>query len=115
MVVMNFTLQFIALEQRDGLIDEIYSALASGGGLVISEKISFTDSAVAQTLTELHHQFKADQGYSQLEISQKRDAIENVLIAESLDTHIDRLKRSGFSVVTPWIQNLQFISILAIK
>ena len=115
MVVMNFTLQFIALEQRDELIDKIYAALASGGALVISEKVSFSDPAVAQTLTELHHQFKADQGYSQLEISQKRDAIENVLIPESLDTHITRLKRSGFSVVTPWIQNLQFISILAIK
>ena len=66
-------------------------------------------------MIDIHHQYKADQGYSQLEISQKRDAIENVLIPETLDKHVERLRAVGFKVVTPWIQNLQFISILAIK
>ena len=115
MVVMNFTLQFIPLDQRDALINKIWSALVPGGVLVLSEKIQFADSNVYQALTKIHHQYKADQGYSRLEISQKRDAIENVLLPESLDCHVKRLQCAGFSTITPWIQNLQFISIIAIK
>ncbi|MCL4134879.1 UNVERIFIED_CONTAM: hypothetical protein GTU68_051610 [Idotea baltica] len=115
MVLMNFTLQFIPLDKRDALIQAIFSNLNVGGGLVISEKIKFDDLTTNQTLIDIHHQFKADQGYSQLEISQKRDAIDDVLIPETLDAHLERLTSAGFKVVTPWIQNLQFISILAIK
>lgn len=115
LVLMNFTLQFIALDQRDSLIQKIYAGLLDGGSLVLSEKIKFDDHKTHDALTNIHHQFKADQGYSQLEIAQKRDAIENVLVPETLDAHIQRLRGAGFSVVTPWVQNLQFVSILAIK
>jgi len=115
MVLMNFTLQFIPLSLRDELIDKIYTGLLSGGILVLSEKINFDNDKTNNALIDIHHQYKADQGYSQMEIAQKRDAIENVLIPETLETHITRLRHSGFSVVTPWVQNLQFISILAIK
>jgi len=115
MVLMNFTLQFIALEHRDHLIQRIYDGLHSNGYLVLSEKITFDDNATNQALISIHHQFKADQGYSQLEIAQKRDAIENVLIPETLEAHTIRLKNAGFRIITPWVQNLQFISILAIK
>lgn len=115
MVLMNFTLQFIPLAERDALIEKIYAGLHNGGSFVLSEKIKFNNHKTNLALIDIHHQYKADQGYSQLEISQKRDAIENVLIAETLETHTKRLKNAGFSVVTPWVQNLQFISILAIK
>jgi len=115
MILMNFTLQFIPLNRRDGLIQKIYDGLLNGGSLVLSEKIKFDDTKTNSALISIHHQYKADQGYSQMEIAQKRDAIENVLIPETLETHTQRLKNAGFSVVTPWVQNLQFISILAIK
>jgi len=115
MVLMNFTLQFIELEKRGALINKIFDCLTKGGVFILSEKICFSDPITNTTLIDIHHQFKADQGYSQLEISQKRDAIENVLIPEPLELHVKRLKKAGFTIVTPWIQNLQFISILAIK
>ena len=115
LMLMNFTLQFIALDQRLPLIQRIYNNLVDGGALVLSEKIHLDDARTNQTLIDIHHQYKADQGYSQLEISQKRDALEDVLIPETLDTHLNRLADAGFSVVTPWLQNLQFVSILAIK
>ena len=115
MVLMNFTLQFIPLAERDALISNIFSGLVNGGALILSEKIKFDDANTQQRLTNIHHQFKADQGYSQLEIAKKRDAIEDVLIPETLEVHQQRLHNVGFSIVTPWIQNLQFISILAIK
>lgn len=115
MILMNFTLQFLPIGKRAALISRCYDALNSGGRLVLSEKIRFDQEHTNQAMIELHHQFKQDQGYSQMEISQKRDAIETVLIPETLTTHTTRLKEAGFSVVTPWIQNLQFVSILAIK
>ncbi|MBL4673677.1 MAG: carboxy-S-adenosyl-L-methionine synthase CmoA [Arenicella sp.] len=115
MVLMNFTLQFIPLPRREALVGKIYAGLLSGGILVLSEKIKFDNANTNNALIDIHHQYKADQGYSLMEISQKRDAIENVLIPETLQTHIRRLENAGFSVVTPWVQNLQFISILAIK
>lgn len=115
MVLMNFTLQFIAPNQRDQLVKRIFQGLVPGGAFVLSEKISFSNEMTNSVLTDIHHRYKADQGYSQLEISQKRDAIENVLIPETLDAHIKRLTDAGFSIVTPWMQNLQFLSILAVK
>lgn len=115
MVLMNFTLQFIPLAERNALIAKIYAGLIDGGVLILSEKIKFESAKTNDTLIDIHHQYKADQGYSELEIAQKRDAIENVLIPETLDVHTERLTQAGFCVVTPWVQNLQFISILAIK
>lgn len=115
LVLMNFTLQFIPLTDRASLIENIYMGMQTGGALILSEKISFDSVATQKTLTKLHHQYKLDQGYSQLEISRKRDAIDKVLIPETLEQHMQRLRACGFKVVTPWIQNLQFVSFLAIK
>ena len=115
MVLLNFTLQFIPVEQRDQVIKNTADGLNQGGALILSEKICFADQATNSKMIDIHHRYKADQGYSQLEISQKRDAIENVLIPETLDTHLNRLKYAGFTIVSPWLQNLQFVSILAIK
>ena len=77
LVVMNFTLQFIAIEKRQALLEKIYAGLNPGGCLVISEKLLFEPESLNQLLSELHHQFKRAQGYSDLEISQKRDSLEN--------------------------------------
>lgn len=115
MVLMNFTLQFIPLTERDALVQKIHAGLTTGGAFIVSEKIKFQDNDTQQLFTDIHHQYKADQGYSQLEIAQKRDAIENVLIPETVEAHIKRLTKAGFSVISPWVQNLQFISILAVK
>ena len=115
MVLMNFTLQFIETDKRAPLLRKIFAGLRPNGVLVLSEKIEFEDSLTNQTLIDIHHQYKADQGYSKLEIAQKRDAIENVLIPETLAVHTQRLRSIGFEVVVPWVQNLQFVSILAIK
>lgn len=115
MVLMNFTLQFIKLEKRDQLIEKIFNHSRPGGVLILSEKIRFAEPATDRALIDIHHQYKADQGYSKLEISQKRDAIENVLIPETLEIHGARLRKAGYRIVTPWVQNLQFVSLLAIK
>ena len=115
LVVMNFTLQFIAIEKRQTLLEKIYAGLNPGGCLVISEKLLFEPESLNQLLSELHHQFKSAQGYSDLEISQKRDSLENILIPETLETHINRIKACGFNSASPWFQCFNFASLVAVK
>ena len=115
LVVLNFTLQFVPLARRSELISSIYKGLNPNGCLIISEKLHFEPESLNTLLTELHHQFKRDQGYSDLEISQKRDAIDKVLMPESLSIHIQRLKDCGFKSASPWFQCYNFGSLIAIK
>lgn len=115
MAVLNFTLQFITVEQRLGVLAGIANGLLPGGVLILSEKVVFEDEPHQQLMTELHHNFKRAQGYSDLEIAQKRTAIENVLIPETLQTHRDRLRQAGFRSVDVWFQCFNFASLIAIK
>jgi len=114
-VVLNFTLQFIPEADRLPLLKKIADALVPGGILVMSEKICFDDSALNDIQTELHHAFKKAQGYSDLEISQKRTALENVLIPEPEKVHLERFKQAGFSKSQMWFRCLNFSSFYAIK
>jgi tRNA (cmo5U34)-methyltransferase len=115
MAVLNFTLQFIEREQRQEMITKISAGLNPGGILILSEKISDSDDVCSDLLVDLHHNFKRANGYSELEIAQKRTALENVMRTDSLETHISRLKNAGFSHVTPWFQCFNFMSLMAIK
>ncbi len=114
-IVLNWTLQFVPAGDRQQLLQHVASALLPGGALLLSEKICFDQAAQQTLLTDLHHDFKRAHGYSDLEIAQKRTAIENQLIPESLATHTRRLEQVGFQVVVPWFQCFNFVSILAIK
>lgn len=115
MVVLNFTLQFLPANERTTILKKIHSGMRPDGLLVLSEKIVVSNETAQQLFTEMHHGFKKTQGYSALEISQKRSALEDVLIPESLSCHIDRLKAVGFSTVEVWFQCFNFVSLLAIK
>lgn len=115
MVLMNFTLQFIEAGLRNNLVEKIFSGLNPGGVFVLSEKIKFDDNQEQQRMTDLHHAFKKANGYSDLEISQKRTALENVLVPETIDEHRDRLVKAGFSEVMVWFQCFNFVSFIAIK
>lgn len=112
---LNYTLQFVPPAQRFGLLRRIAEATRPGGVLILSEKIRFESEQEQDTQTRLHHEFKRANGYSDLEISQKRAAIEQVLIPETLDTHRQRLLEAGFDQVLLWYQCFNFVSILAIK
>lgn len=113
--VMNFTLQFIPPEQRFDMLNDIHQGMLPGGALVLSEKITFSEESERDFHIQLHHEFKKANGYSDLEISQKRSALENVLIPDTLLEHMDRLRVVGFREVIPWFQCFNFISLLAIK
>lgn len=112
---LNFTLQFVPPTERLGLLTRIASATRPGGVLILSEKLRFESDDEQAIQTTLHHEFKRANGYSDLEISQKRSAIENVLIPETLATHRARLLDAGFDQVVLWYQCFNFVSILALK
>lgn len=114
-VVLNFTLQFIPRRQRYGLIKKIYEGMNPGGILILSEKIKFPDPHLDTLLIDLYHRFKECQGYSRLEISQKRSALENVLIPESIQEHKERLHKAGFTASDVWFQCFNFASLVAFK
>jgi tRNA (cmo5U34)-methyltransferase len=114
-VVLNFTLQFIPLDDRLALITRIHKGLKPGGVLILSEKMAFDDQIKQDFHTEAHHDFKRANGYSNLEISQKRTALERVMIPESLNCHKRRLQEAGFPMSEVWFQCFNFASMAAIK
>ena len=113
-VVLNLTLQFLPPEDRLPLLRRVAQALHPGGALILSEKIRF-DNSMEGRVQKHYENFKRAQGYSELEISQKRTALEQVLVRDSLATHRKRLAEAGFDSVTVWFQCLHFTSMLAIR
>ena len=114
-VVLNLTLQFIPPPQRDAMIKHIFDGLLPGGVLILSEKVVFEDEGHNGRFIDIHHDYKRARGYSEMEISQKRTALENVLVPETIAQHQQRLMDSGFSTAEVWFQAFNFISLLAIR
>lgn len=113
-VVLNLTLQFLPPEDRLPLLQRVAEALRPGGALILTEKVRFEEPAETR-VQQQYEKFKRARGYSQLEISQKRTALEEVLVRDSPTVHRERLAAAGFDSVTAWFQCLHFISMLAIR
>ena len=79
----------------------------------MSEKIRFEDPLEQELQTAWHHDFKRAQGYSELEIARKRDALENVMQPDSMEQHRERFREAGFERVYPWFQGFNFVSMVA--
>ena len=115
MAVMNYTLQFLPLSGRDAMMQKILQGMNEGGLLVLSEKVVDGDDAVEALVADLHHEYKRRNAYSDLEISSKRAALENVLIPESIETHRRRLHEAGFTHMGVLLRYFNFVSIVAIR
>ncbi|NEP61143.1 MAG: carboxy-S-adenosyl-L-methionine synthase CmoA [Symploca sp. SIO2G7] len=113
-VMLYFTLQFIDPAKRDGLLKCIYQGLKPGGVLMLAEKLAF-DTDKQAWLDTHHHDFKRGQGYSDLEIARKRQALENVLVPETRSAHHQRLQQAGFIGAIDWFQCLNFAAMIATK
>ncbi len=102
-IVLNFTLQFLAPDSRQVMLNRCYQALSAGGVLFIAEK-----TQINADVTAWHEQFKRNNGYSELEIAQKRKAIENVMKIDDEARIIKRCQQAGFTRVTPVFHALGF-------
>lgn len=115
LVMIHFTLQFIDPQLRLDLLKKVYSGLIPGGAVVIADKVVFEQTPDTRFHDHMHVLFKRANGYSDLEISQKRNALEDVLIPDTLPDHHQRLRMVGFSHVYTWFQCFNFAGLCAIK
>jgi tRNA (cmo5U34)-methyltransferase len=114
-ILCNYTLQFIRPPLRPDFVARLYKHLATGGLLFVSEKVISHHSLLNRKFIDIYHGFKREQGYSELEIAAKREALENVLVPFSIRENIMLFNQAGFSPVEPFFQWINFVSILAIK
>ncbi len=114
-VVLNYTLQFIPPADRLTLLTQICRGMKADGALILSEKIRFSDPRQQQWFSELYYDFKRYNGYSELEISQKRSALEKKMITDTIDMHKERLRQAGFKNCHIIFQCINFITIVAEK
>ena len=98
-VLMNYTLQFVDLPSRPKLLSRIHQSLRPGGFMLVSEKVSHHQIAIDDALVELYFEFKRRNGYSELEIARKREALENVLVPVSVDENQQMFREAGFGEV----------------
>lgn len=115
MVLLNLTLQFLDQDERQAMLERIYQGLISGGVLVLSEKVVIDDVQDNHRMIQLYQAFKKTQGYSDLEISQKRTALENVLVPDFESQLEKRLQIAGFEEIYQCFKCFNFVSYLAIK
>ena len=113
--IMNYTLQFIPIEERAKLLEKVCSGLVPGGILYLSEKVRSYDPKLQQQITQIYHNFKCRAGYSRREVERKKEALEKVLIPLTMGEHIEMLKDAGFDAVEPVVRWNSFVSYVARK
>jgi len=113
--IMNLTLQFIRPLQREPLVARLYDKLKSGGSLILVEKVVADDSLLNRIYIEKYHAFKKRKGYSDLEIAQKRESLENVLIPYRISENLELLRRCGFVSPDTFFRWYNFAGFIGIK
>lgn len=114
-VVLNLTLQFVRPLYRDNLIRSIFDGLVDKGCLILVEKVLGNDSTFNSLFIKFYYEMKKRQGYSELEIARKREALENVLIPYRLDENKQLLIRNGFSYSDVFYKWYNFCGMVAVK
>lgn len=114
-VVMILTLQFVRPLNRERIIRRIYEGINPSGCLILLEKVISGDSLINRLFIEKYYQFKKRQGYSDTEITHKREALENVLIPYRMDENFELLANAGFKNMDVFFRWYNFCGILAVK
>jgi tRNA (cmo5U34)-methyltransferase len=114
-VMLVLTLQFIRPLRREKLIADIYRGMRPNGCLIVVEKVLGEDSVFNRQFIKYYYDMKRRHGYSEMEISQKREALENVLIPYKLLENRELLLNSGFRAVDVFFKWYNFAGIIAIK
>ena len=114
-IVSSYTLQFVRPPVREELVKKIYETLNDDGIFIFSEKIISSNKRLNKQIIDKYHTFKKNQGYSDYEISQKREALENVLVPYTEEENIDMMLRSGFSHAQTLFKWMNFATFIALK
>jgi tRNA (cmo5U34)-methyltransferase len=114
-VILNLTLQFVRPMHRERLIRTIADGLSDNGCLILVEKVLCADTFLNRLFIKLYYDMKRRNGYSETEIAQKREALENVLIPYRLEENIELLKRNGFAEADTFFKWYNFAGMVAVK
>ena len=114
-IVANYTIQFIRPLKREKLIKKIYDSLQENGIFLMSEKLITENKKLNKTMIDIYYDYKKKMGYSEFEIAQKREALENVLIPYTMQENIEMLKNAGFKEVEVIFRWNNFASFIAFK
>ncbi|HEX8646634.1 MAG TPA: carboxy-S-adenosyl-L-methionine synthase CmoA [Thermoleophilaceae bacterium] len=106
--VLSLTLQFVRPPDRPGLLRQLHSRLRPGGLLLLVEKVIDESPGFRRLYVDIHQAFKAAHGYSELEVAQKREALENVLVPYTATENTRMLAEAGFSEVSLLFKGLNF-------
>ena len=115
MLVLVLTLQFLRPLYREKLIADILRGMNENSCLILVEKVLGEDSLFNRLFINYYYEFKKRQGYSEMEISQKREALENVLIPYKLLENRELLLKAGFRYTDVFFKWYNFCGIVAVK
>ena len=113
--ILHYTLQFIRPMRRPAFLARLFQALRPGGVLLLSEKVILHDPRLNREFISRYLEFKKGRGYSELEIAQKREALENVLVPFSTEENLAMLRQAGFAEAAVFWQCFNFASFIAVK
>lgn len=114
-ITMCWTLQFIRPLKRDALIRRIYDSLVKGGVLIVTEKVLANDSNMNRFFIDFYYDFKRANGYSEVEIARKREALENTLVPYRTDENFELFRRNGFEIAETFFQWFNFAGFMCVK
>lgn len=114
-IVANYTLQFIRPIQRLELVKKLYEGLNKDGMFIFSEKVVFEDKVLDKEMIDIYYAYKKEQGYSEYEIAQKREALENVLIPFTIKENIQMCRDAGFTKIETVFQWANFVTFVVKK
>ncbi len=114
-VTMLLTLQFVRPLFRERVMKTIFNGLKAHGCLLLIEKLTSEDTTFNRLFIDHYYDFKRRNGYSSIEISKKREALENVLIPYRLEENIQLLKEVGFKSTEVFFRWYNFCGIVAVK
>ena len=115
LIISNYTLQFIRPLQREKLVKKIYNNLLDDGVFIFCEKVISSNKILDKQYIDEYYEFKKTQGYSEFEISQKREALENVLIPYTEEENKKMILDAGFSHCETLFKWVNFATFIAIK
>ena len=114
-IIANYTVQFIRPLKREKLIQKIYDSLTDGGIFLMSEKLITENKKLNKIMIDIYYEYKKKMGYSEYEIAQKREALENVLIPYTMQENIEMLKNAGFKDIEVIFRWNNFATFIAFK
>jgi len=114
-IIANYTIQFVRPLKREKLIQKIYNSLQNDGIFLMSEKLITENKKLNKVMIDLYYDFKKEMGYSQYEIAQKREALENVLIPYTMNENLQMLQNAGFKDVEIIFRWNNFATFIAFK